>query len=49
MRPGGQHQVLHQPSLVHAAPGVVTPHRQRDRQRGCRKVPGKLTAFRERR
>src|ERR1700682_518397 len=48
VRPGGQHQVLHEPSLIHAAPGIVSTHDERDRQLRAGEVPGKLTAFRER-
>ena len=43
--PGAEHQVLHQPALVHATPGVVAVHYQRDSQLRPGEMPGEGAAF----
>ena len=46
--PRRQHQVLHQPALVHAGPGIVAMHDERNPERGARDMTGKGAAFRQR-
>ena len=47
MRPGRQHQVLHQPAFVHTSPGIIAIHDQHDRERRASEMTGELTALRQ--